>query len=112
MTPRMNVARVSLDAPWHWLAAGWRDMWSAPRISLFYGGAFALLSVALALALLARGLESLTLALAGGFLLIGPAAAVGLYEVSRHLEGGQRLRLGEVLRYGLRAGSELVFFGA
>ena len=43
---RMSVERVSFEAPWHWLAADWRDIWSAPRISLLYGGAFALLSVA------------------------------------------------------------------
>jgi uncharacterized membrane protein len=108
----MSVERVSFDAPWHWLAAGWRDMWNAPQISLLYGGAFALISAVLVLALLAGGLESLALALAGGFLLIGPAAAVGLYEVSRHLEDGHSLRLGEVLTRGLTAGGQLAFFGA
>lgn len=109
--PGIVVAQVPFDAPWAWLAAGWRDMWSAPGISLLYGAGFTLLLAVLALGLLAGGLASLTLALAGGFLLIGPAAAVGLYEVSRRLEDGQRLSLGEVLTRGFRAAGQLGFFG-
>jgi uncharacterized membrane protein len=108
----VTVVQVPFDAPWAWLAAGWRDMWRVPGISLLYGGAFAALSMLLVLGLLAGGLASLTLALAGGFLLIGPAAAVGLYEVSRRLEGGQSLRLGEALTRGLKAAGQLGFFGA
>jgi uncharacterized membrane protein len=108
----IEVQQVPFDAPWAWLAAGWRDLWSAPCISLLYGGAFAALSVALVLGLFAGGLASLTLALAGGFLLIGPAAAVGLYEVSRCLEVGQRPQLGQVLTRGLHAPGQLGFFGA
>jgi uncharacterized membrane protein len=108
----VTVVQVPFDAPWAWLAAGWRDMWRVPSISLLYGGAFAALSMLLVLGLLAGGLASLTLALAGGFLLIGPAAAVGLYEVSRRLEGGQSLRLGEALTRGLKAAGQLGFFGA
>jgi uncharacterized membrane protein len=107
-----RIAQVPFDAPWAWLAAGWRDIWSAPHISLLYGAAFAALSVALSLGLLAGGATSLIMALAGGFLLIGPAAAVGLYEVSRRLESGESLRLGEVLTQGLKAPGQLGFFGA
>ena len=106
-----GIAEVAFDAPWAWLAAGWRDMWSAPHISLLYGGVFTALSLALTLGLLAGGAASLILALAGGFLLVGPAAAVGLYEVSRRLEYGQSLRLAEVLSEGLKAPGQLGFFG-
>ena len=108
----VQVARAPFDAPWAWLAAGWRDIWSAPRISILYGGLFAAISMALTLGLFAGGLASLVLALAGGFLLLGPAAAVGLYEVSRRLECREPLRLGDVLTQGLRAAGQLGFFGA
>lgn len=106
------IERVAFDAPWNWLAAGWRDMWRVPRISLTYGALFAALSVALTLGLLMTGLPSLVMAMAGGFLLIGPAAAVGLYETSRRLENGEQPRLGEILKAGLRAPGQLGFFGA
>src|SRR3974390_1880035 len=46
------IEEVPFDAPWSWLAAGWRDMWGAPRVSLAYGILFALLSVGLTLGLL------------------------------------------------------------
>jgi uncharacterized membrane protein len=111
-----GIVEVPFDAPWTWLAAGWRDLWSAPHISLLYGAVFTALSAALSAGLLAGGAASLILALAGGFLLVGPAAAVGLYEVSRRLEsgrnGGASLRLGEVLAEGLKAPGQLGFFGA
>jgi uncharacterized membrane protein len=106
------VEQVPFDAPWNWLAAGWRDVWAAPRISLAYGVLFALLSVSLMLGLLVTGLPSLVLVLAGGFLLVGPVAAVGLYEASRRLEAGQSVDFGEVVRAGLNAPGQLGFFGA
>jgi uncharacterized membrane protein len=108
----VTVEAVPFDAPWNWLAAGWRDMWRAPHISLVYGGLFAATSAALALGLMATGLASLTMALGGGFLLIGPIAAVGLYEISRRLESGQSVALGDVLRTGIEASGQLGFFGA
>lgn len=108
----VQVEQVAFDAPWSWLAAGWRDIWAAPGISLLYGAVFAAVSVLLALGLLAGGLAALTLALAGGFLLVGPAAAVGLYEVSRRLEIGQRPTLGAALTHGFEAAGQLGFFGA
>src|SRR5215467_1571330 len=106
------VEQVPFDAPWNWLAAGWRDMWTAPRVSLAYGVLFALLSVGLMLGLLVTSLPSLVLALAGGFLLVGPVAAVGLYEASRRLEAGQSVKFSEVIRAGLNAPGQLGFFGA
>ncbi|MBO0740734.1 MAG: DUF2189 domain-containing protein, partial [Hyphomicrobiaceae bacterium] len=108
----VTVEQVPFDAPWNWLAAGWRDICAAPRVSLAYGVLFALLSVGLMLGLLVTSLPSLVLALAGGFLLIGPVAAVGLYETSRRLEAGGSVEFGEIIRAGLNAPGQLGFFGA
>ena len=106
------IEQVAFDAPWNWLAAGWRDLWSAPQISLFYGVIFAALSAALTLGLLVADLASLVLALAGGFLLLGPVAAVGLYEVSRRLESGESVRWRDVFRIWPKTAGQLGFFGA
>ncbi|KAB2913364.1 MAG: DUF2189 domain-containing protein [Hyphomicrobiaceae bacterium] len=108
----ISLERVPFDAPWDWLAAGWRDMWAIPGISLAYGAVFALLSIALTFGLMEFGLQSLILALGGGFLLIGPLFAVGLYEASRRLEIGAPVSMGEIVSAGFRAPGQLGFFGA
>ena len=108
----VTIEQVAFDAPWNWLASGWRDLWTVPRVSLTYGIVFAALSMGLTLGLMGSGLESAVLALGGGFLLIGPIAAVGLYETSRRLEAGQSAGLRDSLRAGLRAPGQLGFFGA
>ncbi len=108
----VKVRRVAFDAPWAWLAAGWRDLWTVPQISLAYGALFAATAAGLVLGLTVGGMESLILALGGGFLLIGPIAAVGLYETSRRLEQGEPVTLGAVLEGGRAAPGQLGFFGA
>ena len=108
----VRIRRVPFDAPWAWLAAGWRDMWIVPHISLTYGALFAALAAALVLGLTVSGLESVILALGGGFLLIGPVAAVGLYETSRRLQNGDRITIAAVLKSALAAPGQLGFFGA
>jgi uncharacterized membrane protein len=109
----VGLERVAFDAPWLWLAAGWHDLWRLPRIGLCYGTAFAAVSVALAIGLLVTGLASLTMALAGGFLLISPLAAVGLYATSQRLEAGQQVTISELLKNTtLPTAGQLGFFGA
>lgn len=106
------IERVAFDAPWAWLAAGWRDLWAAPRISLTYGALFSAMSMGLTLALAAGGLEALVLSLAGGFLFIGPIAAIGLYETSRRLKAGERVSLRIITTSVFRAPGQFGFFGA
>jgi len=103
--------RVPIDAPWAWLAAGWRDMWRIPGISLTYGCVFAATALVLSLGLWSISAHSLFLALAGGFLLIGPLVAVGLYEASRRLALGDVIKLSDVASAGLGARGQLGFFG-
>jgi len=31
------IREVSLEAPWMWLALGWRDLWRLPDTSLSWG---------------------------------------------------------------------------
>lgn len=103
--------RIPFDAPWEWLAAGWRDMWAVPGISLTYGAAFALAALVLCLGLLRIEAVSLFLALAGGFLLIGPFLAVGLYEASRRMKMKDQPRFRDVMWSWLSARGQLGFFG-
>lgn len=107
----VTIERVPFDAPWLWLAAGWRDLWLQPHISLTYGLAFAVTAVALTLGLAVARMQALVLPLAGGFVLIAPLAAVGLYEISRCLEEGHRASWSQVLTAATRARGQLGFFG-
>jgi uncharacterized membrane protein len=104
--------RVPVDAPWGWLAAGWRDMWHVPGISLLYGGSFALAAALLCIGLYSFDALSLCLPLAGGFMLICPLMAVGLYEASRRLASNTPVRLSDVAFAGFAARGQLALLGA
>lgn len=106
------VRTVPFDAPWEWLAGGWRDLWTSPAIGLTYGAAFAIGAAAMTAGLFEFGMQSLILALAGGFLLLGPLLGVGLYETSRRLAAGRPVTLAGVLGAGLTAPGQLGFLGA
>ena len=105
------IRRVAMEDPWTWLAAGWRDMWRRPGISLGYGFAFFLISWVLTLALVEFGLYYLILPLAAGFLMLGPMLAMGLYETSRRLEAGEPVRAAAVVFVRTRSPAQLAFVG-
>jgi uncharacterized membrane protein len=88
---------VDSERPWHWLAAGWRDLRRQPGIALSYGGCFTLAGWAIAGSLWRAELIYLLLPAAAGFALIAPALAVGFAEVSRRLERGEPVRLVDAL---------------
>lgn len=92
-----QVASITSDDIHAALRSGWDDFRAAPQFGLFFGGVYALggIAILLELMLLEQPLWILPLALA--FPLIGPFAAVGLYEVSRRREAGEPLAWSEVL---------------
>ena len=106
-----RVRRIELDRPWNWLAAGWRDLCRAPRVSLVYGVLFALAGYAITFGLWWADLIYLILPMVCGFLIIGPLLAVGLYEVSRRLETGEPVSLGAAVMAWQRNGSQIGLMG-
>lgn len=110
-TDSITVRRVPFDAPWAWLGAGWRDLWTSPAISLGYGLGFALIALGLTLGLFQVGWQSLMLALAGGFLLVGPMMAVGLYELSRRYELSEPIDGRDAVFVGTRSPGQLAAMG-
>jgi uncharacterized membrane protein len=104
-------ARVPFDAPWIWLASGWRDLWQAPAVGMTYGAIFAGAALAMAVGLFGFEAHSLFPALAGGFLLIAPFLAMGLYETSRRIEAEEPVSLGSALSAGFHAKGQMAFFG-
>jgi uncharacterized membrane protein len=86
--PAIVLRALAWSAPLRWLQLGWRDFLRCPGIGLFYGGCFMVMGWAL-LAVF-RHAPAYTLALSGGFLLVGPFLCLGLYRASQRLEAGER----------------------
>ncbi len=84
-----TIRPVETGAVWRWLAAGWKDLKAAPVAGLFYGAVLAVMGELL----LRHASGAIGIALMTGFLLVGPFLALGLYDVSRRLEAGERPRL-------------------
>lgn len=91
-TPAMPSVR---SITWHdvreSLAAGVADFRAAPAYGLLFGGFYALGGLFMTACLFWIGMVYLVYPLAAGFVLIGPFAAAGLYEVSRRRERQARL---------------------
>jgi uncharacterized membrane protein len=86
--PQPHIRRVPIDRPWVWLGAGWRDLWSAPAVSMGFGLLPVLAGWLAIVLLLWLDVPFLVLPLGAGFFFVGPFLAVGLYEISRRLEAG------------------------
>lgn len=83
-----EVNSVSSDAPMRWLKAGLNDMKKAPMASLLYGLIFTVLGAAMIMGVISKPL--FVISLITGFLLVGPFVAVGLYDLSRRIEDGEK----------------------
>ena len=99
---------LRLSDPFRWLALGWHDFRRAPGIGVFYGGCFAAMGW-----ILLKVFEyspAWTLALSAGFLLVGPFLCLGIYDVSRKLERGERPDFGASLTaWDTRMGTMAIF---
>ena len=93
-----------------WLRAGWRDLMVDPCFGLLRGGIVFVLSVAIVIGLVVFELDYLLLPTFAGFLIFGPALAIGLYDKSRAIEQGEPdLR---VARLEGKTGIQIMFIGA
>jgi len=100
---------VTLFSPWRWLALGWADLRRNPLPGLAHGLLLAAFGGLLLWA--ARDRFWLLAGAFSGFLIVAPVLATGLYAVSRSLQGGQRVGMGEVLALWRSGDGRLVRFG-
>ena len=104
---RPQVRDIGLDAPWEWLALGWRDLLTVPRVSIAYGAVFVLASAFLTVGLWKLDMLYLLPPLGGGFLLLAPTLCFGLYEASRKLGEGERPSFADIVGALSRARGQL-----
>lgn len=91
-----GIHHIGVSTPFAWLAAAWRDLWSAPATFLTYGFVVAFIGGAISLALLVSGLALWAIGLAAGFVFIAPMIAMGVYEGGRLIEIGTKPTLGRI----------------
>lgn len=97
LRPMPQVNRITVDDVIDALAAGLSDFRRAPVYGLTIGAVFAIGGLFVVLSASALGMSYLSYPAAAGFVLIGPFAAVGLYEVSRRLQSGEDLSWNAIL---------------
>lgn len=88
---RPVIRPIGTDAVYRALSAGWADFRAAPQFGLFFGGVYAALGILILLLLWVAGRWVWIVPFAFAFPLVGPFAAIGLYEISRRREAGEPL---------------------
>lgn len=106
-----KVRSVPLDAPWTWLAKGWRDLCAMPFASLGYGAVFCAVGWLTFAVLSQHDVSSLIVVLAGGFMLVAPLFGAGFYEMSRLREKGEPVTFRSVVDGCAGAVGRLAMFG-
>jgi uncharacterized membrane protein len=92
-----RIRQITLDHPWQWLAAGWKDLTVSLKYSLSYGVIFFLVSLLLTLGLIYGNTFFIIPPLAAGFFLVAPILGLGLYKISASLEQNQPVSFGQIL---------------
>ena len=82
------VRKIGLSDLKDALAKGFTDFWAMPTHVVFIGLIYPIIGIVLGRLTLGYDVLSLLFPLAAGFALVGPFAAIGLYELSRRREQG------------------------
>lgn len=106
-----EIRTIGLTAPFDWLRAGWNDFRRIPASALLYGAGLSAISALIFWALWRTGSAELFFVLLGGFLLIGPMLAIGLYEAARRLETGAPVSIGDMVWVRTAVRREFILLG-
>ncbi len=91
------VRRISPADLFDALRRGWNDFAAMPSHAVFLCAIYPAIGVALAGLTMGFAITPLLFPLAAGFALIGPVAAIGLYELSRRREAGADVAAADTL---------------
>jgi uncharacterized membrane protein len=82
------IRHITPSDLWQSLVGGWEDFSAMPSHAIFLCVIYPLLGLFLIAVTLGHAMLPLAFPIAAGFALIGPLAAIGLYELSRRREAG------------------------
>jgi uncharacterized membrane protein len=102
--------RLPAGAAFAWLRAGWADLRVDPVFSLTRGLLVFAQSAAIVVGLFWLGWDQVLLPFLAGFLIFGPAMAIGLYDKSRAIEQGEPGR--PTTGLSGKSGTQFMFIGA
>lgn len=88
---RVRINRVAADAPWQWLRQAVQDIRASHYQSLVYGVFFVLMGLGIDRA--HEGNRAFAVGLSAAFMFAGPFLSIGVYELSRQLQAGERVDL-------------------
>jgi uncharacterized membrane protein len=108
-TAMPQVRTVDIARPIEWLRLGYADLAISRASSLAFGAFVAGFGVMLLT--LAWGATYLVPALVGGFLLVAPFAAIGLYAISEQIEAKRPVDLTQALFAWRRNAGSIALFG-
>lgn len=110
---RANRKRgLPMVAAFGWLAAGWSDLNRRPALSYAYGISLFVISIAVIAGLFQFGWDAVLFPALAGFMVMGPAIAIGLYEKSRRLAEGRPIGFRSMILVEAKAGGQILFIGA
>jgi len=93
-----TVRRISLSDLTESLRLGWNDFKAMPSHAIMLALIYPVVGIFIARLTLGYSVLPLLFPLASGFALLGPFAAIGLYELSRRRENGETPRASDALR--------------
>jgi uncharacterized membrane protein len=107
--PAPFIRHLDSHAPLRWLGKGWDDLKVRPVASITYGLVFVIAGILMIQFGPANPLFALLLI--SSFMLIGPLAAVGLYDMSQRIEEGHTPSLLHALSNARFSTTKLIAFG-
>ena len=105
----VRIRTVDVSRPFTWLRRGWADFTRLRNMGMTYGVLIAI--AGWVLLGLAWGATYLVPAFIGGFLLVAPFAAIGLYALAQQLESGGELSLSRADAAWRRNAGQIALFG-
>lgn len=87
----IKINHADNEAPMRWLERGFEDFKNNLGLSLLYGGVIA--AIGAILAFVTSSSPSFILGAITGFVIVGPFAAIGLYDMAREMEFGRKPQL-------------------